>query len=68
MESETKEGLTVIYNEEESLITFEWDENTHPEYNSLAQLTQGKLHKMLIDYCNDCLNHFSEKTSQAGED
>jgi hypothetical protein len=48
MESSTENGLTIIYDDEASLLTFEWDENTHPEYNCLKGLTSEKLFEMML--------------------
>lgn len=50
MESSTRDGLTVIYDEENAEFTFDWDENTHPEYNFLKGLTEEKLADMLMDH------------------
>lgn len=48
MESSTENGLTIIYDDEAGLLTFEWDENTHPEYNCLKELTSEKLFEMIL--------------------
>lgn len=49
MESSTNDGLTVSYDEESGTITFDWDNETHPEYNFLNLLTPEELSKMLMD-------------------
>jgi hypothetical protein len=68
MESLTEDGLTVIYDEDEGIITFDWNEDTHPQYNFLADLTQEKLSEMIIGHCNDYFNKHSEEITKAGED
>lgn len=47
MESSTEAGLTIIYDDETGILTFEWDENTHPEYNYLKELTSDDFSAML---------------------
>ena len=59
MESSTEAGLTVIYDEETNIFTFEWDENLHPEYNYIKELTSEKFSEILkqhLDYLNDQSN------------
>lgn len=46
-------GLKVTYNEEESLITFDWDSETHPEYNYLENISNEEFSKMLWDFVKD---------------
>ena len=50
MEPSGDEGLTIIYDEDTSSLTFEWDNETHPEYNFLNLLTPEELSKTLMDY------------------
>jgi hypothetical protein len=50
MESSSDDGLTIIYDEDASSLTFEWDNETHPEYNFLNLLTPEELNKVLMDY------------------
>jgi len=50
MESSSDDGLTIIYDEDTSSLTFEWDNETHPEYNFLSLLTPEELNKVLMDY------------------
>ena len=51
LETLEKDGLLVIYDEESGLITFEWNEETHPQYNYLYGLTEEKFSQMLKEYC-----------------
>ena len=39
LESMEENGLLITYDEESSLITFEWNEKSHPQYNCLYGLT-----------------------------
>ena len=48
METTDDSGLQVSYDEENGVITFDWDEETHPEYNFLHLLTPEELSKMLL--------------------
>lgn len=52
MESSTEAGLTIIYDDETGILTFEWDENTHPEYNHLKELTSDDFSAMLDKQIN----------------
>lgn len=61
METSTDHGLTVIYDEEAGIISFEWDPETHPEYNYLEDLTEDDFHQMLQDYLN---NYTKEKEEE----
>jgi hypothetical protein len=44
-------GLLITYDEESGQITFEWNEETHPEYNALYGLTSERFSQMLKEYC-----------------
>lgn len=48
METTDDSGLQVSYDEESGVITFDWNEETHPEYNFLHLLTPEELSKMLL--------------------
>lgn len=48
METTDDSGLRVSYDKENGVITFDWDEETHPEYNFLHLLTPEELSKMLL--------------------
>lgn len=48
METTDDGGLQVSFDEENGVITFDWDEETHPEYNFLHLLTPEELSKMLL--------------------
>ena len=46
------DGLSVSYDEEKGVISFDWDPETHPEYNYLEGLTAEELVNMVLDYIN----------------
>jgi hypothetical protein len=50
METCSEDGLTVIFNDETNIFTFEWDEETHPEYNFLKDLTGDDFATMMREY------------------
>ena len=50
METCREDGLTVIFNDETDIFTFEWDEETHPEYNFLKDFTSDDFATMMREY------------------
>lgn len=62
MESSSEDGLTVSYDEESGTITFDWDNETHPEYNFLNLLTPEELSKMLMDRIKELVTEDEEPT------
>lgn len=48
MDSTTHVGLTTSYNEDSKSITFDWDPETHPQWNWLQDLTPEQLNDMLF--------------------
>lgn len=50
LETSSGEGLVVTYDEDTLSITFDWDPETHPEYNFLESMSPQDLTKMLTDY------------------
>lgn len=68
-ESTTMEGLTVSFDEETSTFTFDWNEETHPEYNYLTEMTEEMFTEMLMksienSLTEDQLNTIKEQLSQ----
>ena len=49
MEFSENDGLLVSFDEESNTFTFEWDEETHPEYNLLRLLTPEELTNRLSE-------------------
>lgn len=62
MESSSEDGLTVSYDEESGTITFDWDNETHPEYNFLNLLAPEELSKMLMDRIKELVTEDEEPT------
>jgi len=50
METSTDAGLTVSIDDETGIISFEWDEETHPEYNFIKDFTDESFATMLQNY------------------
>jgi thiamine pyrophosphate-dependent acetolactate synthase large subunit-like protein len=50
METASEDGLTVIFNDETNTFTFEWDEETHPEYNFFKDFTDEDFATMIREY------------------
>lgn len=49
-ESRSDEGLVVTYDEESLTFSFDWNPETHPEYNFLEKMTSSELIKMITHY------------------
>lgn len=52
MEISSEAGLTVTFDDETGIFTFEWDEDTHPEYNFIKDFTDDDFATMMRDYLN----------------
>ena len=50
METSTDAGLTVTYDEETGIFSFEWDEETHPEYNFIKDFTDESFATMIREH------------------
>ena len=46
----TENGLTITHDEETSSLSFEWDPETHPEYNQLENMTDEEFQKTLLEF------------------
>jgi len=66
MESSTENGLTIIYDDEAGLLTFEWDENTHPQYNCLKELTSKKFFEMMLASLEQTETNDQQEQGEAG--
>lgn len=67
-DTSTGHGLTVTYDEETLTFTFDWDPETHPEYNFLEDLTSNELIKMITDYLELIENEQKEKSDASIQD
>ena len=56
VERSEKDGLVVSIDDETDLITFEWDDETHPQWNFLRDLGEEGVTEMLMDYCKQALS------------
>lgn len=50
MEISTQDGLTVTFDDETGVFSFEWDEETHPEYNFIKDFTDESFATMMRNY------------------
>jgi hypothetical protein len=66
IEDTEQDGLTVSFDEETCTITFDWNDETHPEYNFLHLLTPEQLSKMLMDQIKQSLPTDEERAIQDG--
>ena len=66
MDTSTDHGLTVIYDEEAGMVTFEWDNETHPEYNYLRDLTEDGLADIVQNYLKKLDDEKNQAANQAG--
>lgn len=64
MESLTDAGLTVTYDEEAGIITFDWNSETHPEYNYLQDLTSEKFSEMMMNWIKTYEENNADPDSQ----
>lgn len=55
------DGLTISVNEEMGEITFNWDDETHPQYNYLKDVSEEKFLEMLLNQVKQtCAEHETE--------
>lgn len=66
MESNEQDGLFVQFDEESSTFTFEWDDETHPEYNFLRLLSPEELMNALSERLEELIQHESDPDVQRG--
>lgn len=50
METSSEDGLTVTFDDETGIFTFDWDDETHPEYNFIKDFTDEDFATMMRDY------------------
>lgn len=50
MEISSDAGLTVTFDDETGIFTFDWDEETHPEYNFIKDFTNEDFATMMREY------------------
>ena len=45
-----EDGLIVTIDDETNILTFEWDPDTHPQWNYLQELGEEGVKELLMDY------------------
>jgi hypothetical protein len=55
VERSEKDGLVVMIDDETDTLTFEWDDETHPQWNFLRELGEERVAEMLMDYCKQAI-------------
>ena len=61
VERSEKDGLVVIIDDEANHILFEWDDETHPQWNFLRDLGEEGVTQMLMDHCQQILSEHETK-------
>ena len=61
VERSEENGLVVIIDDEASLMTLEWDDETHPQWNFLRDLGEDGVTEMLMDYCKQVISEHETK-------
>ena len=61
VERSEENGLVVIVDDEANLLTFEWDDETHPQWNFLRELGEEGITELIIDYCNRVISEHEPK-------
>ena len=57
---EERDGLTITYDDEKGEITFDWNGDTHPKYNFLAELSEEALLDLIVDQIRKNLDQITE--------
>jgi len=61
VERSEENGLVIIVDDEANLLTFEWDDKTHPQWNFLRELGEDGVTEMLMAYCNQIISEHETK-------
>jgi hypothetical protein len=56
-----KDGLVVSIDDETNLITFEWDDETHPQWNFLRELGEEGVTELILAHCQQILSEHETK-------
>jgi hypothetical protein len=56
-----KDGLVISIDDETNTLTFEWDEETHPQWNFLHDLGEDGVTEMLFAHCQQILSEHETK-------
>ena len=60
VQSETFQGLTVLVDLENNLISFDWDEAEHPEWNFLSDIGEEGIKEMLLRQAQKTIDEASK--------
>jgi hypothetical protein len=60
-------GLRITVNEETSEITFDWDPETHPQYNYIYEIGEAELLKKLTESMKDLIKECEEQAAGEGK-
>ena len=55
-----EDGLVITIDDEANLITFEWDEETHPQWNILRELGEDGVNQLLKDHYTRVLSETND--------
>lgn len=66
IEISEKDGLRVEFEEESSTFSFIWDNDTHPEWNFLKDMTGEDFCQMLQEYLDHYDGNQTEDNLQSG--
>jgi hypothetical protein len=61
VEQSEKDGLVITVDDEASSFLFEWNEETHPQWNFLCDLGEEGISRMLMDRCQRILSEHETK-------
>jgi len=62
-----EDGLVITIDDEANLITFEWDDETHPQWNILRELGEDGVNQLLMNHCTQVLfEHETENLRDLG--
>jgi hypothetical protein len=61
VERSEKDGLVVIIDDETDTLTFEWDDETHPQWNFLRELGEEGVSALILEHCQQILSEHETK-------
>jgi hypothetical protein len=61
VERSEKDGLVVIIDDETNTLTFEWDDETHPQWNFLRELGEEGVSALILEHCQQILSEHELK-------
>jgi hypothetical protein len=61
VERSEKDGLVVMIDDETDTLTFEWDDETHPQWNFLRELGEEGVSALILERCQQTLSEHETK-------